>query len=435
MTDRHAHRIPFLLLLLFLMTAVCTGASAQPLPVAEPESVGMSADRLDRIAQLVRRKIHDDKLVGAVTMVARRGKLVHFEEFGQADVEADKPLRKDAIFRIYSMTKPITSVAAMMLLEEGKFQLHDPLHWNLPEFKDVRVYVGGDSGDEEFVEPVRPITVRDLLTHTSGLSYGIFGSTPVDAMYRQAEVHDESVPLEEMVRRMAKMPLLYQPGQQWHYGRSTDVLGRLVEVASGMTLDDFFRQRIFEPLKMKDTAFYVPAEKVERFPVNYQWGESGNRTIADHPATSRYLKRPISLSGGGGLVSTAHDYLRFCQMLLSGGQLGDVRLLSPKTVKLMTMNHLDDAISHANGDPLGPGSGFGLGFRVILDASRSQKLTSVGSYSWGGMASTMFFIDPQEQLIGIVMMQKFPTDLRFRDEFQTAIYQAIVECNGDYDHD
>jgi CubicO group peptidase (beta-lactamase class C family) len=297
----------------------------------------------------------------------------------------------------------------------------------LPEFKDVQVYVGGDNGDEKLVKPNRPITVRDLLTHTSGLTYGIFGDTPVDEMYRKAEVHDRSVPLEEAVHRMAKIPLLYHPGQQWHYSRSTDVLGRLVEVTSGMTLDDFFRQRICEPLEMKDTAFYVPAEKVDRFPVNYRWDKSGSRTIADHPATSRYLEPPKSLSGGGGLVSTALDYLQFCQMLLNGGQLGNVRLLSSKTVNLMTMNHLGDAISPTEGVQLGPGSGFGLGFRVVLDASRNQRLTSVGSYGWGGMASTMFFIDPREQLIGIVMTQKFPTDLRFRDEFQTAVYQAIVD--------
>jgi len=426
---RFAFRVLFKLLLVIANTIVSTAdlALAQPLPIVEPESVGMSSDRLKRISQLVRRKTQDNQLVGAVTMVARRGKLVHFESFGLADVEANKPLDKDAIFRIYSMTKPITSVAAMMLYEQGKFQLYDPLHKYLPEFEDVQVYEENIGGDVKLIKPSRRITVRDLFTHTSGLTYGIFGSTAVAAKYREANVHDESVPLEEMVRRMAKMPLLYNPGHQWHYGRSTDVLGRLIEVVSDMTLDEFFLRRIFEPLGMMDTAFYVPSEKVDRFPVNYRWDESGNRTIADDPATSRYLKRPVSLSGGGGLLSTPHDYLRFCQMLLNGGELGDTRLLSPKTVKLMTMNHLDEAISPVEGVQLGPGAGFGLGFRVILDPSRNQRLTSAGCYGWGGMASTMFFIDPQEQLVGIIMTQKFPTDLRLRDEFQTAIYQAIVD--------
>jgi CubicO group peptidase (beta-lactamase class C family) len=358
-------------------------------------------------------------------MVARRGKLVHFEAFGKADVEADKPMRKDAIFRIYSMTKPITTVAAMMLYEEGKFQLGDSLSDYLPQFAAVEVY--RDGGNES---PHRPITVRDLLTHRSGLTYGLFSGTPVDKLYRESNVLDSSGTLKDMVDKLAAIPLLNQPGQKWHYSVSTDVLGYLVEVLSGQPLDEFFQQRIFDPLAMTDTGFYVPMGKKDRFPVNYVWNGEGERRVADHPATSRYLKKPTFHSGGGGLVSTTVDYMRFCQMLLSGGQLDGVRLLSPKTVEIMTMNHLDDAQTPNGGVTLGNGAGFGLGFRVVTDVPRNERTVSTGTYGWGGMASTMFFIDPHEELIGIIMSQKLPTYLRIRDEFQAAVYQSITELSG-----
>ena len=308
---------------LFILLA-SPAVPAQPLPLAEPGAVGMSRDRLERIGQMVHRQFAEDKLVAAVTMVARRGKLVHFEAFGKADVEADKPMRKDAIFRIYSMTKPITTVAAMMLYEEGKFQLGDSLSDYLPQFAAVEVY--RDGGNES---PHRPITVRDLLTHRSGLTYGLFSGTPVDKLYRESNVLDSSGTLKDMVDKLAAIPLLNQPGQKWHYSVSTDVLGYLVEVLSGQPLDEFFQQRIFDPLAMTDTGFYVPMGKKDRFPVNYVWNGEGERRVADHPATSRYLKKPTFHSGGGGLVSTTVDYMRFCQMLLSGGQLDGVRLLSP----------------------------------------------------------------------------------------------------------
>lgn len=234
-----------------------------------------------------------------------------------------------------------------------------------------------------------------------------------------------------MVRKLAGIPLLHHPGEHWQYSVSTDVLGHLIEVLSKTKLDEFFRQRIFEPLGMKDTAFHVPAEKLHRFPVSYRWAGPDARSIADHPQQSRYRAAPTFLSGGGGLVSTASDYLRFCQMLLGGGRLGDVRLLSPKTVQLMTLNHLDDAKVPTTGVGLGAGAGFGLGFRVVLDLARNQQLASVGTHGWGGLASTSFFVDPKERLIGIVMTQKLPTDLRLWDEFETAVYQAIVESYDD----
>ncbi|MBI1761934.1 MAG: serine hydrolase [Acidobacteria bacterium] len=407
------------------------GQTAAPV---KPEAVGLSSERLERINQLFARKIKEGKLVGALTLVARRGKLVHLAAAGQADAEAGRPLKSDAIFRIYSMTKPITTVAAMLLYEEGKFQLDDPLLMYLPEFKDVQVY--GENG--ALVKPKRPIAVRDLMSHTSGLTYGLFGDTPVDRQYRAANLLSGDLTLAEFTKKLSALPLLFHPGEQWNYGVSTDVLGRLVEVLSGSTLDEFMRQRIFKPLGMSDTAFDVPAAKLDRFTVNYQWGLSpfaladadGKRVIADQPGKSRYARPATFYSGGGGLVSTAHDYLRFCQMLLNGGTLEGVRLLSPKTVQLMTMDHTAHARKPTAGVTIGEGTGFGLGFRVVTDAADHQRIGSLGTFDWAGAASTSFFIDPKEQLIGIMMTQKMPTDLRLMAEFRTAVYQAIVESNG-----
>jgi CubicO group peptidase (beta-lactamase class C family) len=415
------------------LLALCmlTPVYGQTPTTVKPETVGLSSERLERIHQLFDQKIMDGKLVGAITLVARRGKLVHLVARGQADAEANKPLKSDAIFRIYSMTKPITSVAAMKLYEEGKFQLDDPLSMYLPEFKDVQVY--GENGALE--KPKRPISIRDLMSHTAGLTYGIFGDTPVDRQYRAANLLTGDLTLAEFTKKLSTLPLLFHPGERWNYGVNTDVLGRLVEVLSGVTLDEFFRQRIFKPLGMNDTAFDVPADKLERFTVNYQWGLSpfalgevtGKRIVADHPSKSRYARPAKFYSGGGGLVSTARDYLRFCQMLLNGGTLDGVRLLSPKSVQLMTIDHTAHARKPAAGVALGKGAGFGLGFQVVTDAADQQRIGSVGAYDWAGAASTSFFIDPKEQLIAIMMTQKFPADFRLMAEFRTAVYQAIVE--------
>jgi CubicO group peptidase (beta-lactamase class C family) len=414
-----------LLLTLYLLTF----AYAQKPASDKPESVGLSSERLQRINQLIERKISEGKLVGAITLVARRGRLVHLAATGQADAEAGKPLKSDAIFRIYSMTKPITTVAAMMLYEEGKYQLDDPVAIYLPEFKDVQVY----SEDGSLVKPKSPMTIRHLMSHTSGLTYGVFGASEVDKQYRAANLLSGDLTLAEFTKKLSALPLLFHPGEQWNYGVNTDVLGRLVEVWSGMTLDEFFRQRIFKPLGMNDTGFDVPASKLERFTVNYQWGEAplamgeatGKRVVADHPSRSRYASPAKFFSGGGGLVSTAHDYLRFCQMMLNGGVLDGVRLLSPKSVQLMTMDHAQHA--RKPGAILGKGTGFGLGFQVVTDAAEHQRIGSLGAYDWAGLASTSFFIDPKEQLIGILMTQKLPTDVRLMAEFRTMVYQAIVE--------
>jgi len=416
-----------------VLLACCavTSVYAQRPATDKPEAVGMSSERLQRINQLIERKVKEEKIAGALTLVARRGKLVHLATAGQSDIEANKPLKSDAIFRIYSMTKPITTVAAMLLYEEGKFQLDDPVAMYLPEFKDVQVY--GEGG--VLVKPKSQMTIRQLMSHTSGLTYGFFGNTPVDQQYRAANLLGSESTLAEFTPKLAKLPLLFHPGEQWNYGVSTDVLGRLVEVWSGLTLDEFFRQRIFKPLGMNDTGFDVPAAKLERFTTNYQWGmnplavgeATGKRTVGDHPSKSRYAKPAKFFSGGGGLVSTAQDYLRFCQMLLNGGVLDGVRLLSPKTVQLMTREHTKHARLPQSGVTLGRGAAFGLGFQVITDTAENQRLGSVGTFDWSGAASTSFFIDPQEQLIAIFMTQKMPFDTRLMTEFRTAVYQAIVE--------
>jgi CubicO group peptidase (beta-lactamase class C family) len=416
---------------LYFLLAFCAVVPAFAQTPPKPETVGLSAERLQRINQLVESKIKDGKLVGAITLVARRGKIVHFETAGQADAENNKPLKRDALFRIYSMTKPITTVAAMMLYEEGKFQLDDPVAWYLPEFKDVQVY--GENG--ALVKPKRPISIRDLMSHTSGLTYGFFSDTPVDRQYRAANLLGSEITLAEFSKKLAALPLLFHPGEQWQYGVSTDVLGRLVEVLSGVSLDEFFRQRIFKPLGMKDSGFDVPADKLDRFTVNYQWGmspfgmanDNAKRVIADHPSKSRYARPAKFYSGGGGLISTASDYLRFCQMMLNGGALDGVRLLSPKTVQLMTMDHSTNAKKPTAGVKPANGAGFGLGFQVVTDAAEHQRIGSLGAYDWAGAASTSFFIDPKEQIIAIMMTQKMPTDMRVMAEFRTMVYQAIIE--------
>ena len=416
-----------------LLLALCAfvPASAQKSASDKPEAVGLSAERLQRINQLIERKIGEDRLVGAITLVARRGKVAHLAVAGKADVEADKPLKADAIFRIYSMTKPVTTVAAMMLYEEGKYQLDDPVAMYLPEFKDVQVY--GEGG--AFVKPKSPMSIRQLMAHTAGLTYGFFGNTEVDKQYRAANLFSGDLTLAEFTKKLSALPLLFHPGEQWNYGVNTDVLGRLVEVWSGLTLDEFLRQRIFKPLGMNDTGFDVPAAKLERFTTNYQWGmnplavgeATGKRIVGDHPSKSQYARPAKFFSGGGGLVSTAQDYLRFCQMLLNGGALDGARLLSPKSVQLMTSNHTKHARMPAGGVALGRGSAFGLGFQVITDPADNQRIGSAGAFDWAGAASTSFFIDPQEELIGILMTQKMAADFRLMAEFRTAVDQAIVE--------
>ena len=392
---------------------------------SRPEEVGLCPERLKRINRVMQGYVDENKLAGLVTMIARRGKVAHFECFGMMDIESNKPMQSDTIFRIYSMSKPITSVAVMMLYEEGYFQLNDAVSKFIPEFKNVRVFVKKTEAGVEMAEAERKITIRDLLAHTSGLAYGLSEDTPVDEMYQEEKMLKWDETLEEKVRRLVKLPLANQPGSTWRYSVATDVLGYLVEVISGLSFDVFLEERIFEPLGMEDTGFYVPAEKISRFATLYKAEETDSFERDETLYWGDFSKLPRLLSGGGGLVSTASDYMRFCQMLLNGGELDGVRLLSRKTVELMTANHLpDELIRQGN---MTKGYGFGLGFGVLLDVAQSEALGSEGEYSWGGAASTGFWIDPNEELIGILMTQFMPYSGRFTKEFKVLTYQAIVD--------
>ena len=399
---------------------------ADGIPRAKPEEVGLSSDRLARIRAALQVYLDRQQIAGAVTLVARRGRVAHLETWGVLDLETKRPMREDTLFRIASMTKPITSVAVMMLYEEGRFQLRDPISKFIPEFKDPQVAVATRPDDQlaeaafKTVPAEREITIRDLLTHTAGLPNTYNGLT-ID-LYRKlvAERKPEDT-VGDFTRKLAKLPLNFQPGAAWAYGPATDVLGYLVEVVSGLPLDRFFEERIFRPLGMVDTHFYPPAEKEPRWASVYAPAQPSGLKLA---MPGRYRGPGRYFSGAGGLVSTVPDYYRFCQMLLNGGQRDGVRLLSPKTIELMTANHIGNA-------PLWPtlaGHRFGLGFRVLSNLGEAAILGSPGSYGWGGAFGTYFFIDPKEQAIGILMIQVRPHNhLNIRPDFQVLATQAIVD--------
>ncbi|MAF52085.1 MAG: serine hydrolase [Chloroflexi bacterium] len=399
---------------------------------AAPEEVGFSSKRLGRLDDVMQGYVDAGMLAGIVTMLARRGKVFHFKPFGLMDIYAVKPVELDTIFRIYSMSKPITSAAVMMLYEEGAFHLDEPVSRFIPELADLKVFAGMSQKGKRLVDPDRPISIRHLLTHTSGLSYGSYVDTPVDDMYRSTAARDPDDNLQGFIERIAEIPLAYQPGTSWRYSVATDVLGRLVEVISGRTFDQYLKDSIFEPLGMPDTAFYVPEEKLDRLASIYGPAIGGGMQELDTPGVNQH-RRPLTMfSGGGGLVSTASDYMRFCQMMLNGGTLDDVRLLGPKTVELMTINHLSDDLMPYSVSEAGvtgtQGCGFGLGFRVVIDLAQHGILGSEGMYSWGGAASTVFWIDPKEELVAILMTQFMPSgQYPIRREFQVATYQAMVD--------
>jgi CubicO group peptidase (beta-lactamase class C family) len=393
------------------------------------KKAGFSKTRLARINSVMQRYIDENKFAGILTMISRRGRLVHFEPFGLQDMAANKPMAEDTIFRIYSMTKPITSVAAMMLYEEGHFHLHDPISAYIPAFKEVQVLVRPGFAGLELAPPQREITIHDLFIHTSGLTYGFFENSPIEAMYREATLLHFSKSTEEMIEALVKIPLLHHPGATWQYSVSTDVLGRLVEVVSGLLLDQFFQQRISQPLGMLETGFCVPEEKLPRFSPAYTRTETGALEVIDDPGVNHFDRPCPRHSGGGGLVSTASDYMRFCQMLLNGGELEDERLLGRKTVEFMTRNHVPSALLplRSGPDPI-RGSGFGLGFRVVMDVAQTGLLGSDGMYAWGGAANTSFWIDPKEELISILMAQYMPAfQFPVTDDFITLTYQAMID--------
>jgi CubicO group peptidase (beta-lactamase class C family) len=409
-------KLTFFLIQLFLVQAVFS----QGLPSAKPEEEGMSADRLNRIKPFMQRYVDENKLPGIITLVARNGKVVHFEKYGMMDT--DKPMQLNTIFRIASMSKAITSVAVMMLYEEGYFQLDDPVSKFIPEFKDLKVFSSKDQYGLHLVDQIKPITIRDLLTHTSGLGYG-WGDTPLDSMYKAANIWEGT--LKDMVQKLSQIPLFYQPGSKWNYGVSTDVLGYLIEVISGKPFDIFLKEKIFIPLKMKDTDFYVPKEKIDRCGALYGNAENKSIKVISSPDTVEISRPARFLSGGGGLFSTATDYLIFSQMLLNKGEFNGIRLLGRKTVELMTKNHLSNELLPVAESWL-PGSGFGLGFAVMID--QSHILGSVGEFEWGGAYNTFFWIDPTEHLIGLFMTQYYPFNAYpINREFKVLVYQGLVD--------
>ncbi|MBZ0299176.1 MAG: beta-lactamase family protein [Anaerolineae bacterium] len=393
-----------------------------------PEKVGLSSSRLRRLDARIERYVDQGETPGVLMLIARHGQIAYCKGFGMMDIEARRPTREDTIYRIYSMSKPIISAAALMLYEEGRFYLDQPVAEFIPEFKDLRVYVEG--GDPAPLD--RPVTVHHLLTHTAGLTYDFHQSSPVDRLYEQGDLRNRDVPLRDWIKKLAALPLVNQPGTIWRYSMATDVLGHLVEVLSGQPLDAFLQARIFEPLGMTDSAFYVPAEKVDRLATLYGAGlwVIGADLVGD------YTQKPRWFSGGGGLVSTAGDYLRFCEMLRRGGEFAGERLLGRKTVAYMTTNHLAPTMLPMKmDDKPDPGYGFGLGVNVMLDPPAAGRLASIGEFGWGGAAYTHFWIDPLEDLIAIKMTQimyRTPDNQQavYRDmhtDLRTAVYQALVD--------
>jgi CubicO group peptidase (beta-lactamase class C family) len=420
-----------------------------PTPAA-PESVGMSKAALERIdAHLKNRYIDTGRFPGTQLMVYRRGKVVHTSSFGYADIERKVPVKDDTIYRIYSMTKPITSVAFMMLVEEGKVALDEPVSKYIPEWSNLGVFVAGTSPAFVTRPPTRPMLIVDLLRHTSGLTYGFQQRSNVDAAYRDAKIGavEKAGTLQSMIDDLAKIPLEFSPGEAWNYSVSTDVVGYLVGKLADQPFEEFLKERIFDPLGMADTDFHVPAAKAQRLAACYSADAGGamtfhatdrksGLTLQDDPAISSFLAPPDFISGGGGLCSTTADYLTFCRALINGGALGGVRLLGPKTLKLMTSNHLPGgvdlpALSRSMfSEAAYYGIGFGLGFSVTMEPAKTLIPGSAGEYAWGGAASTAFWIDPAEELITIFMTQVLPSSAYpIRRELRTMVYSAITESN------
>ena len=410
-----------------------------PSLTASPHEVGLSAERLERISSAAQGFIDEGQLAGAVTVVARRGKVAHFEAYGMMDIEADKPMQKDTIFRIYSMTKPIAAVGVMMLCEEGKLTLDAPASTYLPELSRMQVAQDADANVFTPVETDREMTVQDLMQHTAGLPGAaryMGGNTAVDKLYRKAgldRLHECN--LQELVKRLGTIPLLYQPGTKWHYSIAADVLGRLIEVTSGQPFDQFLAERIFQPLGMIDTGFYVPAEKIDRLAGMYGPKPTGGLQTIDAPAggtghisKTSFTKKPRFLSAGGGLVSTASDFARFCLMLSGKGTLSGKRLMKAESVELMTRNHLPQHLIPLDKKPEDRygGLGFGLGVSVRVQQTDWVRASQIGEYGWIGGTSTEFWISPRDELVTITLAQHIPFS-PLSHTVKPMVYAAIVE--------
>jgi CubicO group peptidase (beta-lactamase class C family) len=396
---------------------------------ATPEDVGMSTQRLANVTQLVRGYVDEGKLAGTVTAVARRDKVVHLDAYGTLDVERGTPVALDSIFRIYSMTKPIASVALMTLYEEGRFQLDDPVSRFIPSWRDLAVFVGGTADDYQVRPPSREMTVRDLLMHTSGL-VGYNDPSAIGELYQRAGIADvdrSGGTLAELVEGLAGIPLAADPGTRWIYGVSTDVVGYLCEVLSGLPFDQYLRERILDPLGMTDTGFTVSD------PTRFAAGYGPGLHLLDDPATSHYTRPRTYFSGAAGLVSTAGDYLRFCRMLARGGELDGAGILGPRTLRLMTSNHVPGdkdltSLAATGGETGRHGQGFGLGFGILLDQTVAQTMGTAGEYSWGGAASTAFFVCPAEDLIMVFLTQMRPSSTyQIRRQLRATIYSSIMD--------
>ncbi|WP_316167927.1 MULTISPECIES: serine hydrolase domain-containing protein [unclassified Bradyrhizobium] len=417
---------------------------------AVPESAGMSKAALERIdAHLKARYVDSGRFPGTQLLVYRRGHVVHMSSIGLADVERNVPVKDDTIYRIYSMTKPITSVAFMMLFEEGKVALDDPVAKYIPEWKNLGMFVAGTAPAFVTRPPARPMQIVDLLRHTSGLTYGFQQRSNVDAAYREAKIGavEKAGTMQSMIADLAKIPLEFSPGEAWNYSVSTDVIGYLIGKIADQPFEQFLKERIFDPLGMSDTDFHVPAAKAHRLAACYSADaggglsfhaaeRKGGLTLQDDPATSTFLSPPDFISGGGGLCSTSSDYLTFCRALIKSGELGGVRLLGPKTLQLMTSNHLPGGVDlpamsrSMFAEAAYNGIGFGLGFSVTMDPAKTLIPGSAGEYAWGGAASTAFWIDPAEELITIFMTQVLPSSAYpIRRELRTMVYAAITDSN------
>ena len=405
-------RFSLLSLFCLILLACGTGTYAPEhgLPLAEPDKVGFSSQGLDKIEPKLQEYIDKGQLPGFLTVVAKSGKIVHFQPQGMRDVDAQKPVEADTIFRIYSMSKPITSVAVMILIDEGKLKLYDPIENYIPAFKDMKVF---NKEQTETHDVQKKMTIKHLLTHSSGLTYG-WGDKPVDKLYGELKIFQKGSGLADMVEKLAEIPLVFEPGERWNYGVSTDVLGYLVEVVSDMPFEEFLQTKLFQPLGMIDTAFSVPKAKVDRFAALYRPTEEGGLRLARNVplATDDLTFFP---SGGGGLVSTAADYLRFSQMLLNGGELDGVRILKSETVELMRYPHLH----------YGRNGAFGLGFHVVTRKDTEKNKRATGSFSWGGAAATTFWIDPENELVAVLMTQLLNNRHGFAGDFERLTYQAM----------
>ena len=400
--------------------------------VVAPEAVGLSAERLNNINRRLQQYVDKGQAAGFVTLIGRESEVAHFETCGYRDAENKLPMERDTLFRIYSMTKPITSIALMQLYEQGKFQLSEPVARYIPAFGKTKVLSGLGYLGQQLTRQNPSMTIHHLLTHTAGLSYGFFLDTPIDEMYRNSIFRSETATLEEKITGMAELPLCFQPGSAWNYSIATDVCGYLVQLLADMPFEEYLAEKIFRPLEMVDTAFHAAADVIHRFAKLYQhlpqYGRFREYKGAPDIPAQDFTKPASAPSGGGGLVSSTADYWRFANMLLNEGEAGDARIIGRKTLEFMTRNHIrPELLPLAIGPSPMPGKGFGLGFDVILDAAQTGVLNSDGSYGWSGAAATNFWVDPQEQLVGIIMTQLMDNMHLFQQDFRALTYQALVD--------